>query len=84
MYDFIEKEEYLTPEESLKKYLYFTGEDELPKESWPAVQLPLEGFNVSDIHRNDFEELLRNSDLTEEQRKLYHSQFIKTKRIYKR
>lgn len=27
--DFIEKDEYLTPEESLKKYLYFSGEDEL-------------------------------------------------------
>jgi hypothetical protein len=46
MFDLIDKEEYLSPEESIKKYLYFSGEDELPRESWASVQVPLESLNV--------------------------------------
>lgn len=41
-------------------------------------------INVTDLHRNDFEELLKNSDLPEDEKKHYHAQFVKTKRIYKR
>ena len=63
MYDFIEKEEYLSPEESLKKYLYFSGEDELPREHEPMPEPSLLPINVTDLHRNDFEELLRKSEM---------------------
>jgi len=54
MYDFIEKDEYLTPEESLKKYMYFSGEDELPREQELVPEPQLLNINVTDLHRNDF------------------------------
>lgn len=55
MYDFIGKEEYLSPEESLKKYLYFSGEDEEQPE-YKVEEPELEPVNLclTDLHRNDF------------------------------